>query len=525
MLSRTQTAREVLACALAGFVLLAPQVGAKTEYGAATSGPAISGMQRITGSGPQISITDAPWQVRLIMDGSGICGGAILDSQHIVTAAHCTYDGLSPYATSKIVVVSGSSSFDPEHLSTPNGPQPPDSPVSSSVASIRRHPGYVPSADGMTDAQHGRDDVAVLTLTMPLSLDGVVRRAIALPPHNAELPVGTTLSVTGYGLQQESPQLLDGKLHRLSDMTVLDPWQSVGEWNAWYVPATSASGLICSGDSGGPLVQSTSSGPLLVGLVSFTPNCKPGTASVHTATAAGEIREFILGNDSPPSAPAGGADVLLTADQNSALPLRPGRVLSCAPGTWTGSPAITVAFFDTSGAELQNGTSSSYTITTSDVGRRIGCRSRAETTGGVGYSPPTTTPPAVEALPAAAGPPNTTGGVDSLTYSFRVKHTKIKRGKSVGVLMAVTPKTSSSSVKAQACLTVPRSWKVMSRGKAKLSGRTLCVKSAAMKSGKKLTTTVSLRPGPSAKKGKTSLTLRLVAGKARRTVSKSIRVS
>lgn len=44
---------------------------------------------RIVG-GIAINITDAPWQVSLQLGGSHFCGGSIISSQWIATAAHCT---------------------------------------------------------------------------------------------------------------------------------------------------------------------------------------------------------------------------------------------------------------------------------------------------------------------------------------------------------------------------------------------------------------------------------------------------
>ena len=52
--------------------------------------------------------------------------------------------------------------------------------------------------------------------------------------------------------------ILDGKLYHLN-MRVLDPINRTGEWNAYYLTATSDLGLDCSGDSGGPLVTGSRS--------------------------------------------------------------------------------------------------------------------------------------------------------------------------------------------------------------------------------------------------------------------------
>jgi hypothetical protein len=460
-----------------------------------------AGFRKITG-GSRISVTAAPWQVRLDVDTTGICGGSIIDPLHIVTAAHCTYNGLSALPASKIKVISGSSSFN-TNSGAPNG-SGSDSPITSTVASVRRHPAFIATSDGRTDSRQGRGDVAVLTLTSPLPLDGVVRQAIALPARNSELALDSPLSVTGFGLQSETTGSLDGRLYRLTDIRLLDAVSRVGEWNAVYLTATSPTGLDCSGDSGGPLVTGSGPSAVLVGLVAFSPDCQAGTASVFTKTSPGEVRDFITGSDSPPRAPTGGRDILLTADKSGALPLNPGRVLTCFPGTWTNSPTITITFSSTAGEVLQEGSSRRYKIATADIGRRIGCHAVARNDGGVGRTPPTGTPPPIEQ--AVSGSTSA-----RLTVSLRSSTDYVFRRDAVTISMRMYSRNTRAAKNAQSCLTLPKGWRVLRRGLAKVYGSSVCRKTRWLAKGKYLITNVALVPNSRARKGLTSLRVRAKA--------------
>ena len=365
--------------------LIIAVAAAATTATPAAAGGVVTGTQRITG-GRAVLIGAVPWQVRIQVGSFGICGGALLDDLHVVTAAHCTYSGRSRLRASALRVVSGSSSFDENSdAMRPNGPTT-DVPITSRVSSVRRHPRYTPTADGSTSLARGRDDAAVLTLAEPVPLDGIVRQAIALPERNSLLPTGTRLSVSGFGLIEEGSARLDGRLHQLTDMKLLEPAANSGRWNAAYLAVSSPTGLDCNGDSGGPLVHRTDAGPVLVGLVSFSPDCDPRTVSTYTSVAAGEIRDFLLGDDTPPAVPIGGQDARITADRRGVLPIGPGRVLTCDPGSWTGAPAFTYAFSDDRGAVLQDGPAPVYTVAERDRGRRIGCQATATADGGVGRS-------------------------------------------------------------------------------------------------------------------------------------------
>lgn len=83
-----------------------------------------------------------------------------------------------------------------------------------------------------------------------------------------------------------------------------------------------------------------------------------------------------------------------------------GERLTCTPGTWSGAPAFTYLFIDSkSGQTLQSGSSSTYTLTSEDVGRTIFCQLQASNEGGTAVVR-TGALPAVQApVPFGAGTP------------------------------------------------------------------------------------------------------------------------
>ncbi len=142
------------------------------------------------------------------------------------------------------------------------------------------------------------DDVAVLTLDTPLDLSGPAAQPIALVDNGAYQPLGTAAGISGFGLQAGGAASPDGQLYAVGT-TIGDPLACGGEANAVVTCISSAVGSACEGDSGGPLTVGT----VLAGVASFVSTSGPsgecgiGSLNGYTNLAAGEIREFVLGND------------------------------------------------------------------------------------------------------------------------------------------------------------------------------------------------------------------------------------
>jgi hypothetical protein len=350
--------------------------------------------------GRPILIDEAPWQVAVLahIEKGILCGGSILDAQHVLTAAHCVFHG-NPgeekrTPASDFEVIAGTSDLYEVGATV----------QVTGVATVRVHP-YFRLASGIT----GGDDVAVLELTEPLNLEPLhavsAVAAIPLVAAGASPPEGAQVNLTGFGSQSErEPLPPDGKLYALG-LTLGFSRSCGGDANALFLCASVGGGTACHGDSGSGLTVGGST-PTLVGVTDFlivtseTEYCPAGITDGFVDLAAPEIRDFIEGSEAPPRAPRGGGASI------SGMPLVGGS-LSCQPGSWSEHPAFSFAFIDSaSGRVLQSGPPSTYPLSEADVGRAILCEVSAANAGGTGIGRTQALPPVVPAALAAHPPAN-----------------------------------------------------------------------------------------------------------------------
>jgi hypothetical protein len=350
-------------------------------------------------NGQEASISQFPWQVYVEggpfkADGKTFaisCGGSILDSTHILTAAHCVdVEGTTiEHSAAAFAVVSGDSNIN----------ELPSTIQIRGVASIRAHPYYTVSPEI-------KDDVAVLTLETPLELsEAMDAEPIPLVPAGATPAPGTTLGLSGYGKQNgaESAQP-DGKLYSTTLTAISsDACRSeVGLNSAVLLCAESANSSGCQGDSGGPLTEGSPA--VDVGIVDFgAKECPIGHPSAFTNIAAPEIRDFIEGSEAPPVAPRQSSPPALKWFGSSPVAFIP---LTCESGAWSGSPSLAYTFqLENNAASaqmLQSGPGNVFAPAGGLVGSTVVCVVRATNPGGTSTGRSATTPTIV----ADTTPPN-----------------------------------------------------------------------------------------------------------------------
>ncbi len=344
--------------------------------------------------GSPATISSAPWTVLVsytTSSGSYGCTGSIVAPSLVLTSAFCLYDSsgtVEPLAG--LSVIAGVSNY--------VSPAAGDVQQTRAVDYVRVHPGFAYSGGAVQP-----DDVALLTLTTPFDLSGGDVQAVALPAVGASFPAGASATITSFG-SSSAGAAASGALNAINAM--VDPQGQCGQpagdqledANAVEFCATSPSGAICDGDGGAGLVT-TSGTPTLVGVANgSSTNCAAGSQGVFAYTGAGEIRDFVQGNNNPPTAPE------TTKTDPTVLnwygSLIPGNTLICSTAGWGGAVQAVYSFVDlTTGQVLQSGSHTSFVIPASAVGAELECVS-AVTNGGGTTLARTTASPALK----AAGP-------------------------------------------------------------------------------------------------------------------------
>jgi trypsin len=240
--------------------------------------------------GHAASITQYPWQAAVFVDGEQICGGSLMTSRIVITAAHCVFDtdpdcflicnsitdpppgdGTSRLDADDVSVMLGSTTLD--------GPQTP-------VVGVSYRSNYNPdfSSPGVPQFDVGYLVLSSGSAQTPIKVAGTDEGGLWDP--------GSPADITGWGDTSESggaPFAL-----RAATVQVIDDGTCSSDYGGDFDPGTMIcagfqSGGVdtCAGDSGGPLEAPQSAGGYrLVGITSWGEGCaEPGFPGIYTRVA------------------------------------------------------------------------------------------------------------------------------------------------------------------------------------------------------------------------------------------------
>ncbi|CAL7934740.1 unnamed protein product [Xylocopa violacea] len=235
-----------------------------------------SGKYRVVG-GEEALPGRWPWMAAIFLYGSKRtefwCGGSLIGSRYILTAAHCTRDHRQrPFAARQFTVRLGD--IDLERNDEPSAPE------TYTVKQIHAHPKF--SRVGFYN------DIAVLELAKPVRRSPyVIPICLPQPRFRNERFAGARPTVVGWGTTYYG-----GKESTVQRQAVLPVWRNEDCNAAYFQPITSnflCAGYsqggkdACQGDSGGPLMLRADGRWIQIGIVSFGNKCgEPGYPGVYT---------------------------------------------------------------------------------------------------------------------------------------------------------------------------------------------------------------------------------------------------
>jgi len=227
------------------------------------SSDSVSDGGRIVG-GTNAKPGEFPHQVALYNHGRFFCGGSLIKSDKVLTAAHCCYGNNA--GNINVFVGKYRMSFMDEYEMVIN------------VDKIIIHEGF--------DVETLENDICILHLEEKAP-NSSSTGLIGIPPKNKEYSPGTLCTVTGWGTISENGPLADilqkVQVPIISDEACQQDYEPLKISSSMMCAGFEAGGKdSCQGDSGGPLMC----GDDLDGIVSWGIGCaQPGTPGVYTQTS------------------------------------------------------------------------------------------------------------------------------------------------------------------------------------------------------------------------------------------------
>lgn len=210
---------------------------------------------RIIG-GNTTNITDHPWQVSLQLLSNHFCGGTLITSQWILTAAHCVDNAFFQ----RLMSVRIGSTY------TDRGGEV------IKAAEVIIHPGW----DFVHTQQHD-NDIALIKLSSPVNVS-TTARSIDLPSVDLNISDGSALVVSGWGMTKEDSYNVVALREVSVPYVPLELCQLLYSDSEYHISNNMlCAGVVgvggkdaCKGDSGGPAVYKNE---VLVGVVSWGSGC------------------------------------------------------------------------------------------------------------------------------------------------------------------------------------------------------------------------------------------------------------
>jgi trypsin len=285
-------------CAAAAVVLVIPGSASAQKEG--------SVQPKIVGGNP-VDISRYPWQVAVMIDGQQACGGSLLTSRIVITAAHCAFDtdpdcgpfsgvGRPAFCTSLFDPGGdGTSKLDPDDVSVILG----HTTISSGAGSASTVIGVSFRSDYDNNFRGDgvpRSDVGYLVLASPSAQTQIkIADASARSLWTSGMPV----DISGWGTTSEFSGATQNAL-RATTVNILDD-ASCGsaygsDFDAGTMVCAAAPGRdTCAGDSGGPLQAPLAGGGYrLVGITGWGDGCaRPNAPGVYTRVAEPSMASLI----------------------------------------------------------------------------------------------------------------------------------------------------------------------------------------------------------------------------------------
>ncbi|KAK8912148.1 Trypsin [Metarhizium anisopliae] len=215
-------------------------------------------------------------------DGSsdGFCGGTLVDSTTVLTAAHC-FDSSSAKRCRDVPEACKGLAFNVRagSLSRDTGG------ILAQAANLTVHPGYTGKStipDGL-DTQYGvlLNDIAIIKLSTPIEENGSTIRYASLPESGSDPEANSKAMVAGWGLDEFGGRTPATLRHVV--VPIIDR-KNCGKELETIVCAGEKGKDACQSDSGGPLLEQETG--KLIGIVSNGFQCATPIGGRYTRVAS-----------------------------------------------------------------------------------------------------------------------------------------------------------------------------------------------------------------------------------------------